>query len=67
MVKPCSRCTITTVDQSQGIRGKEPLATLANYRLRNGKIFFGQNVIQEQLGTLRVGNKVEIESFGERI
>ncbi len=67
VVKPCSRCTITTVDQSQGIRGKEPLATLANYRLRNGKIFFGQNVIQEQLGTLRVGDKVEIESFGDRI
>ncbi|MEQ8380914.1 MAG: MOSC domain-containing protein [Coleofasciculus sp. A1-SPW-01] len=64
VVKPCSRCTITTVDQSQGIRGKEPLATLANYRLRNGKIFFGQNVIQEQLGTLRVGDEVEINSGG---
>jgi hypothetical protein len=24
-------------------------------------------VIQEQLGTLQVGDKVEIESFGERI
>jgi len=62
VVKPCSRCTITTVDQSQGIRGKEPLATLAHYRLRNGQIFFGQNVIQEQLGTLRVGDEVEINS-----
>jgi len=67
VVKPCSRCTITTVNQSQGIRGKEPLATLANYRLRNGKIYFGQNVIQEQLGTLRVGDEVEIKGFGERI
>jgi hypothetical protein len=55
------------VEQSQGRRGKEPLATLANYRLRNGQIFFGQNVIQEQLGTLQVGDEVEIESFGERI
>ncbi|MEQ8751885.1 MAG: MOSC domain-containing protein [Coleofasciculus sp. G1-WW12-02] len=64
VVKPCSRCTITTVDQSQGIRGKEPLATLANYRLRNGKIFFGQNVIQEQLGTLRIGDEVKIKNFG---
>jgi len=67
VVKPCSRCIITTVDQSQGTPGKEPLATLANYRQRNGKIFFGQNVIQEELGTLRVGDEVEIKRFGERI
>lgn len=63
VVKPCSRCRITTVDQSQGIPGKEPLATLANYRQWNGKIFFGQNLIQEQLGTLRVGDEVEIEPY----
>ncbi|MBE9126634.1 MULTISPECIES: MOSC domain-containing protein [unclassified Coleofasciculus] len=67
VVKPCSRCVITTVDQSQGLRGKEPLVTLAKYRLRDGQIFFGQNLIQEQLGTLRVGEAVEIESFGKGI
>lgn len=63
VVKPCSRCTITTVDQSQGIRGKEPLATLANYRLRHGKIFFGQNVIQEELGKLRIGDEINYSGY----
>lgn len=61
VVKPCERCVITTVDQSQGIRGKEPLLTLAQYRRRNGKILFGQNLIQGELGTLHVGDSVEIE------
>ncbi len=61
VAKPCDRCLITTVDQAQGIPGKEPLQTLARYRLRNGKIFFGQNLIQGELGTLKVGDSVEIE------
>ncbi len=60
VVKPCDRCLITTVDQAQGIRGKEPLQTLAQYRRRNGKIFFGQNLIQEKLGTLQIGDTVVI-------
>ena len=34
VVKPCIRCVITTIDQEKGIRGlKEPLATLAKYRM----------------------------------
>lgn len=62
VVKPCDRCVITTVDQSQGIRGKEPLPTLAKYRRWDGKIWFGQNLIPEQLGILKVGDAVEINS-----
>jgi uncharacterized protein YcbX len=60
VVKPCDRCVITTVDQTQGIRGKEPLLTLAQYRRWDGKIWFGQNLIHEQLGMLKVGDSVEI-------
>lgn len=63
VVKPCDRCVITTVDQSQGIRGKEPLQTLGEYRRWDGKIWFGQNLIQEQLGMLQVGDAVKINSF----
>jgi uncharacterized protein len=44
-VKPCSRCVLTTVDQLTGEKGREPLATLAKYRLRESKIYFGQNVL----------------------
>jgi hypothetical protein len=44
-VKPCSRCVVTTVDQQTAEKGKEPLATLAKYRSKNGKVFFGQNLL----------------------
>lgn len=61
VVKPCSRCSITTVEQTTGIRGKEPLLTLAQYRRRSGEIFFGQNLISGELGTLQIGDVVKIE------
>ena len=60
VVKPCDRCIITTVDQAQGIRGTEPLHTLAQYRRWDGKIWFGQNLIQEQLGMLKIGDSIEV-------
>jgi hypothetical protein len=63
VAKPCSRCVITMVDQTQGIRGKEPLQTLAQYRRWDGQIWFGQNLIQEKLGMLQVGDSVEIDTF----
>ncbi len=44
LVKPCSRCTISTVDPDSGcFCGPEPLATLAAYRRRGHKVYFGQN------------------------
>jgi hypothetical protein len=60
IVKPCSRCVTTTVDQTTGIRGKEPLATLSQYRKVGGNVFFGQNVIPVTIGTLRIGDRVEV-------
>ncbi len=63
VVKPCSRCVITTVDPERGeFAGKEPLATLAAYRKRGNKIYFGQNLIHENLGSLRVGEQVQVLS-----
>jgi uncharacterized protein YcbX len=44
-VKPCARCVLTTVDQETAEKGTEPLATLASYRKRENKIYFGQNVV----------------------
>lgn len=66
VVKPCSRCVMTTIDQRSGEKtGVEPLRTLASYRTveRNGakKILFGQNLISPSAGsTIRVGDIVEI-------
>jgi uncharacterized protein len=60
--KPCARCTVPTVDQSNGKQGKEPLTTLSTYRKENGKdVFFGQNLInQQKSGELILGMQVSI-------
>lgn len=66
VVKPCARCVMTTIDQKNGISdGKEPLKTLATYRLvkKSGEsmINFGQNLIADNFGeTVKVGDTVEI-------
>lgn len=47
MVKPCTRCQVTTIDQRTLERGLEPLRTLAGYRhnaLLDG-VAFGMNAI----------------------
>nr|WP_277874831.1 MOSC domain-containing protein [Leptolyngbya sp. FACHB-16] len=60
VVKPCSRCIVTTVEQTTGVRGQEPLQTLATYRLQQGQVMFGQNLLHANLGSLSVGDEVEI-------
>jgi uncharacterized protein YcbX len=64
MVKPCTRCSITTTDQRTGaLDGVEPLASLKTYRYdRDLKgVLFGQNAIVAggAGGTLRVGQTLE--------
>lgn len=62
VVKPCSRCAIPTVDPTTGQRhpDAEPLRTLGTYRMRDHKIFFGQNVIADNTGPIAVGMPVEV-------
>lgn len=57
--KRCERCVMTTVDPDTGLTGKEPLRTLAKYRLADQKIWFGMNLIHDNLGRLHVGDAVE--------
>jgi uncharacterized protein YcbX len=47
LVKPCTRCEITTTDQGSGRRNLEPLRTLATYRRddRLAGVTFGMNAI----------------------
>lgn len=59
-VKPCSRCVMTTIDQQTTAVGKEPLKTLAGYRMKNNKIYFGQNVLQQQNGSINIGDTIII-------
>jgi uncharacterized protein len=49
---------VTTTDQATGERGKEPLRTLATYRKQGGEVMFGQNVLHERPGRLRIGDLV---------
>ncbi len=76
--KPCERCVVTTVDQTKGeFDGKEPLKTLASYRMAKdvmpdrfeslgvgaNAVLFGQNLIAESVGAIvRVGDPVEVLS-----
>jgi uncharacterized protein YcbX len=60
VVKPCARCTITTVDHESATKGKEPLRTLARFRRAGNKVLFGQNLIHDETGTLRIGDPVQI-------
>ena len=63
VVKPCARCVLTTVDPDTAVKGKEPLATLARRRRRNGKVLFGVNLIPDapRAGArLRAGDPVEV-------
>jgi uncharacterized protein YcbX len=60
VVKPCARCTITTVDPITAKRAVEPLVTLASYRKRDNEVFFGQNCVHRQMGSIRVGDPVEV-------
>ncbi len=62
-VKPCSRCIAINVDYSTGERGDEPLKTLEGYRKDGDKIVFGENCIHQAVGTISVGDEVEVLEF----
>lgn len=67
--KPCTRCVLTTVNQSTGQKvegSNEPMGTLVKTRRGKGDglqgVFFGQNAIPRTLGVINVGDGVEIIS-----
>ena len=60
LVKPCSRCAITTVDPATGATGHEPLRTLATYRKVGSKVMFGMNAIHAAPGALAEGDPIEV-------
>jgi uncharacterized protein YcbX len=62
--KPCSRCSVPTIDIETGKTGKEPLATLNRLRKWNKKVYFGQNAIHNNVGELSTGSTVTIDLRG---
>jgi uncharacterized protein YcbX len=65
VVKPCTRCAITTTNQATGaVEGDEPLRTLKSYRYSKALqgVMFGQNaIVVEGAGRmLEVGQELDI-------
>jgi uncharacterized protein len=61
--KPCGRCTVINIDQKTASRGKEPLRTLSRYRKVDNSVLFGQHLLADTAGTLRVGDPLVVQSY----
>ncbi len=66
VAKPCSRCSVITIDQESGERpdAQEPLRTLTRFRRTEDGVMFGQNMIPQTLGSLAVGDAVTVLEAG---
>jgi uncharacterized protein YcbX len=64
LTKPCSRCSVPAIDPETAQTGKEPLTTLNRIRKWENKIYFGQNALHNQCGTLTVGDTVQVKVTG---
>jgi len=62
IVKPCSRCVMTTVDPNTGTKDDalQPLRTLSRYRRTGDGVIFGQNAIHQSPGSIRVDDPVTV-------
>ncbi|MFO7546528.1 MAG: MOSC domain-containing protein [Trueperaceae bacterium] len=58
VVKAAGRCVVTTTDQATGEVGTEPLATLNTYRREGKAVLFGQYLVHDGGGMVRVGDEV---------
>jgi uncharacterized protein YcbX len=62
-IKPCARCNVTTINQENATKSKEPLKTLSTFRNRDNKILFGQNLILKKEGVVSIGDSVNLVSI----
>lgn len=58
--KKCLRCEIININQESGAKDIEPLETLEEFRSSAKGVAFGINLIHESLGTIRIGDPVEV-------
>jgi uncharacterized protein YcbX len=69
VIKPCSRCIITTTDQQTGERNqwREPLRTLGTFRQFGEQgVMFGENMTPQNTGIVRVGDPLKILELREK-
>ena len=62
LVKPCSRCVMTTVDPDTGIKAADmqPLRTLGQFRRTTDGVMFGINAVHDRQGVLKLGDPVTV-------
>ncbi|MEU6660221.1 MOSC N-terminal beta barrel domain-containing protein [Streptomyces sp. NPDC046821] len=60
VTKKSGRCVVTTTNQTNAERGKEPLRTLARHRRFGDQLCFGTNLVPETTGTVRIGDAISI-------
>lgn len=62
IVKPCTRCQVTTTDQTTAAVGIEPLRALGEYRMNEnaGGVAFGMNAIVIHEGMIATGMPVVV-------
>lgn len=58
--KPCSRCVMPSIDQATGMRDKAINPVLASYRRRDGRIYFGQNLLYRDMGILNISAPIKV-------
>ena len=58
----CTRCVLTTIDPETATKdpGGEPIRTLKTFRRGPEGVLFGQNLIPRRLGTVSVGDPIDI-------
>jgi uncharacterized protein YcbX len=60
LVKPCSRCSIPSIDQRSAQRDPHINRALARYRRRDGAIYFGMNALAPAGARFALGQPVEL-------
>lgn len=60
VVKPCSRCVISSIDPHTGEKQGLVAQTLARLRRRGDAVYFGQNLIQRGEGSIALGDRVTV-------
>ena len=58
----CTRCVLTTIDPATATKDPdgEPIRTLKTFRRGPEGVMFGQNLIPRRLGTVSVGDPIDI-------
>ena len=66
LVKPCSRCIITTTNQQTGktSQSREPLRTLGTFRQFGEQgVLFGEYMVPQNVGIIKLGDAVKVLEF----